>query len=82
MAPVRRYPSAWKASRLTAVSSSEPSTRWPSPVRSRWIRAAQTPMAQRMPVERSRKDTPARTGWPPGSPVMDMMPEKACMSAS
>ena len=41
-----------------------------------------TPSAQSMPVERSRKDTPARTGWPPGSPVMDMMPEKACMSAS
>ena len=35
-----------------------------------------------MPVERSRKETPARTGCPSGSPVMDMMPLKACMSAS
>ena len=82
MAPVRRYPSAWKASRLTAVSSSEPSTRWPSPVRWRWSKAAETPSAQRIPVERSRKETPARTGCPSGSPVMDMMPLKACMSAS
>ena len=40
------------------------------------------PKAQKMPVVRSRKDTPARTGAPSGSPVMDMMPLKACMSAS
>ena len=40
------------------------------------------PKAQRIPVVRSRKDTPQRTGAPPGSPVMDMMPLNACMSAS
>jgi hypothetical protein len=40
------------------------------------------PKAQKIPVVRSRNVTPARTGGPPGSPVMDMMPLKACISAS
>ncbi len=40
------------------------------------------PYAQMIPVVRSRNDTPQRTGGPPGSPVMDMMPLKACMRAS
>ncbi len=35
-----------------------------------------------MPVVRSRNETPARTGGPLGSPVIDMIPLKACMSAS
>jgi hypothetical protein len=65
-----------------AVSSSEASTRCPTPVRSRSRRAFTTPKAERMPVVRSRNDTPQRTGAPPGSPVIDMMPENACMSAS
>ena len=82
MVPASRKPSAWKFSSPSAVSSSEPSTRWPRPVRSRQNSAFTTPYAVMIPVERSRNDTPARTGAPPGSPVIDMIPLKACMSAS
>jgi len=61
--------------------SSEPSTRWPG----RCGRAAAgREHAERAQdaVVRSRNETPQRTGAPPGSPVIDMMPLNACMSAS
>ena len=40
------------------------------------------PSAEKIPVVRSRNETPARTGGPLGSPVIDMIPLNACMRAS
>ena len=64
------------------VSSNDASTRWPRPVTCRCNSALTAPNAPNTPVARSRNDTPHRTGAPPGSPVIDMTPLNACMTAS
>jgi hypothetical protein len=47
---------------------------WPSPLLSRFRRAARTATAPIIPVMTSIQATPTFMGGPSGSPVTDMMP--------
>ena len=54
----------------------------PSPVSARRWSAARMPMTDHMPAPWSTTEGPTRTGGRPSSPVMLMMPPKACISGS
>ena len=72
----------WLANSAVAESISAMSIYCPSPVRSRWLRAARMAVAEYMPVMMSMSATPTRSGPAPGSPsagpVMLIMPPMAC----
>ena len=62
--------------------SSEPSTIWPWPVRSRWNSATITPYESRNALTWSAKPANVRVGGVSGSPVTLMTPPRACASGS
>jgi len=65
-----------------AVSNSEVSTRWPSPVRSRCRSAAIAANAAYIPVATSTGEAPTREGLRSGLPVFHISPDIACAMGS
>jgi hypothetical protein len=62
----------------SAPSNSDVSIRCPRPVRSRAWTAERIATAQNSPAERSLIGMPHLTGFPPGSPVTLITPDRPC----
>ena len=80
--PAMVYAEAWLTSPASSDESRLTSTRWPSPVRSRWRSAARIPTEANSPARMSTSATPTFWGSPSGDPVMLIRPPSAWTSRS
>ena len=80
--PVLRKREKAFSSTATCASSMATSTKLPAPVRLRSCRAARMPVAVNRLAVISPIEAPTRTGPRPASPVMLIMPDIACTTAS
>ena len=80
--PPEKYCADSQIDSAIPASSSEASTCWPSPVRSRWTYAARIACSASRPAARSVTGTPHLAGGRPGSPVTDISPDIPCATRS
>ena len=72
----------WLTSAASSAENRLTSTRWPSPVASRWRSAARIPTVANSPASTSTSATPTFWGSPSGAPVMLISPPSAWTSRS
>ena len=82
MCPLAKNCEANNDTQDVAVSKSDTSTTPPLPVVCLCMSMVNIPITPHIPVPMSTIDAPTRTEGRPGSPVVLMMPPKACIKGS